>query len=419
MCGYFYSNQVNPTNDDLINIRRRGPDAFCRLDTPLGHFAHSLLITKPPETKQPYVTKNGVLLYNGSTYNTEGNDTQWIASQLNHNIDDCVELIRQLRGEFSLTWVTDDFIIFCADQWVTRNLWFYICNDKNILSISSTPDVLRKHHVGAWPCKPNTIYILDKTKPFNLQTRILTDWNLKQSVPHYDYVWEEFEKSVDLRMHKSNAVGLSSGYDSAVIACALQNRIKKHKPYIYMLAERENQHILQLRQEIHQAEILYDRPEDPTAIENFLEITKQPSAETNRINWYQAICQWGINNNQRIHLTGRGGDEIYADYGFNGNFLDTSSTFGGYWPDQLDLVWPWHQGRSFLLEATSLQDFSFGFWGCEGRLPLLDQKLVQAWLNTTSVLKNKRYKGWMSDYMDQFDYPYCESDYKLSGFPRQ
>lgn len=417
MCGYFYSNKFCPEEETLGNLKKRGPDYYARIETPLGYFAHSLLITKPPMTKQPFKSEHGILLYNGTIYNTEGNDTQWLCSKLDNNIDSCVQVIKSLRGEFSITWVTEDFVIFCPDQWVTRNLWFYFSEQENTLSISSTPDVLRKIHTGAWPCKPNTIYILDKRKSFSLQTRVITEWNLDQKVTNYDKVWEEFETAVDLRINGENAIGLSSGYDSGVIACALHNRFKKHNAVYYMLPGRENADILEQRRKIHRAKVIVDKPTDQSVVEEFCKLTKQPSADTKRINYYQLICNWSISKGKRIHLTGRGGDEIYSDYGFKGKFLDPSSTFGGYWPDQLDLVWPWHSGRSYLLEATTLQDFALGHWGCEGRLPLLDQQLVQTWLNTTHTLKNARYKGWMSNYMDQFDYPYCESDLKLAGFP--
>jgi hypothetical protein len=41
--------------------------------------------------------------------------------------------------------------------------------------------------------------------------------------------------------------------------------------------------------------------------------------------------------------------------------------------------------------------------------PLLDVGLVQAWLNTTAELKNKRYKNWMFEYMKEHDYPILEN----------
>lgn len=54
--------------------------------------------------------------------------------------------------------------------------------------------------------------------------------------------------------------------------------------------------------------------------------------------------------------------------------------------------------------------------------PLLDVGLVQAWLNTTAELKNKRYKHWMFEYMTEHDYPMLENvkiGFGNSGTQRQ
>jgi hypothetical protein len=51
-------------------------------------------------------------------------------------------------------------------------------------------------------------------------------------------------------------------------------------------------------------------------------------------------------------------------------------------------------------------DFVCGYFGVEARNPLLDVNLVQAWLNTTSDLKNSGYKSWMVKYLEQEKYPY-------------
>ena len=63
-------------------LKRRGPEGFTEQTNELGYFAHSMLNTIGENTPQPYQTKNGMLLYNGSTYNSGlDNDTEWIGKR--------------------------------------------------------------------------------------------------------------------------------------------------------------------------------------------------------------------------------------------------------------------------------------------------------------------------------------------------
>ena len=38
----------------------------------------------------------------------------------------------------------------------------------------------------------------------------------------------------------------------------------------------------------------------------------------------------------------------------------------------------------------------------------MSTELIQAWLNTTSDLKNREHKGWMAQYMRDHNYPYSD-----------
>ena len=416
MCGYFYSNTIVPSNKSLTNVKRRGPDGFDDYHSDLGYFAHALLVTIAPKTPQPIKNNHGVLVYNGSIYGVEGNDTRWLISQLDDNMDHCIQVIKSLRGEYSLTWVTDNFIIFCADQWVTRNLWYYFSPEDKVISISSVPDVIKEYHTGAWPCQGNKIYILDKNT-WTISTQTNTEWDLTQTVNSYDSVFENFEKAVELRITDNHVISLSAGYDSGVIACAAKYGIQtKYNLKYVAISGAEDKEILFKRLAIHKARLIKEELRDQDLVDDFLKLTHQPNAQAVQINRYTQLCDTGKKLAQHIHLTGRGGDEIYCDYGFNGQELSPSSHFGGFFPSQLDLVWPWHGGRSFLYEAVTMQDYAYGYNGCEARVPLLDQLVVQSWLNTTHTLKNSKYKGWITEYMDTYDYPYDKTGMKVSGF---
>ena len=414
MCGYWYSNNTLPTDEDLINVRRRGPDGFQRLENELGNFSHALLITKPPRYDQPVVNAHGVMLYNGSIYNVKDNDTIWLKNQFDNNLDNCIEVIKQLRGEYSITYVSENFVIFAVDQFSTRSLWYYFSQEQQTISISSTPDVLRKYHTGAWPCEENTIYVLDK-HTWQIKTLVTTEWNLDQTITNYDRVFEEFESAVQLRYTDQALIPISSGYDSGVIACCLSEKFKI-KISVAGFKGKENLNILAKRLQKHRGVILSDIGSDEQYKADTLQITKQRHSIGIAGDRFKEICLYTKSLNKCINITGRGGDEIYADYGFNGKQLTSSSRFGGFFPENLRLIYPWWQKTQDFIDFNVLQDCLYGYHGTEARVPLMDQKLIQAWLNTTQKLKNSRYKGWMAEYMDFYNYPFSESDLKKAGW---
>ena len=81
MCGYYYSYNISMDIESLDSIRRRGPDAFNQLTVKNEQFGHALLTTRGKSTPQPIQNSQGTLVYNGSTYNSDGNDTQWIVDK--------------------------------------------------------------------------------------------------------------------------------------------------------------------------------------------------------------------------------------------------------------------------------------------------------------------------------------------------
>ena len=107
MCGILYSKDSSGFLD-LEMLKRRGPEGFTEQYTDLGYFAHSMLTTIGTNTPQPYQTKFGTLLYNGSTYNSGGeNDTQWIGQRLDDKLDNTLDVVRELTGEYAFIYVTD------------------------------------------------------------------------------------------------------------------------------------------------------------------------------------------------------------------------------------------------------------------------------------------------------------------------
>ena len=119
------------------------------------------------------------------------------------------------------------------------------------------------------------------------------------------------------------------------------------------------------------------------------------------------ICSKATQEGYRIYLSGQGADEIISDYGFNGGKIYDHSSFGGYFPNNLEGFFPWHS----FYDGTQIQylnkeEYVAGAFGIETRYPFLDTQLVQEFLWLTSDLKNKKYKSALDEYLIQNNYPF-------------
>ena len=407
MCGILFSqNNSNIKDLDLDLLKRRGPEGFKDYVNPYGYFAHSLLNTIGEKVIQPFETKHGILLYNGSTYNSRGkNDTKWIGNQLDSNLSNTVELIRSLRGEYALIYVTDKHIVFCADQFFQRNLWFYYNQNDKIISICSLPNIVANKHGAVWQAEENKIYVIDK-QTFKLDIIKNYEWNLDQTVNHYDFVFEKFESAIKDRHETAiTTYLLSSGVDSGLVNCAAIKFFKKVKSVCDINGE--DRDIIAQRLKLNPGKVTIYTGEQQEKAEIFNKILSSDiflQRETDPL--IHIVKNFVSKNNNKVLITGNGGDEIYNDYqeqlyGYK------RGRSNGKFPDNLSLIWPWHNHRPRLLNANSRFDFITGYFGAETRNPLLDRSLVQAWLNTTSKLKNKSYKDWMEIYLKEANYPYA------------
>lgn len=418
MCGIFYSNKTRPSRDHLRVLRRRGPDGFSDAQRNGEYFAHALLNTMGETTPQPLETDHGVLIYNGDTYNHVGsdtdNDSRWISQNLDDTLDRCLELIRSLRGQYALCYSTDQHVVFSVDQWRTRNLFYYYSQQDRTLSVCSHSNVLRDLHGAAWPCEENSIYILDRTT-FRLRKETTSEWDFTQTVPQLDHVFNEFETAVRLRWRPESVLMLSSGIDAGALACSMEKQgmdflsvsdpSGEDNPTMW---ERINRH----KSHVNTRESLPEGDQEQLCHINN-DARMSGTSQNNRK--MRGFAKYADSKNCRILIAGEGSDEIYADYGHAGKKFRSRSRFGGVFHDNLSLLWPWHNSMDSLYTILGRADTLYGYYGKELRLPYLDQRLVQTWLNTTVDLKNKGYKHWLVEYMKQNDYPYHLDKVGLSG----
>ena len=123
-------------------------------------------------------------------------------------------------------------------------------------------------------------------------------------------------------------------------------------------------------------------------------------------------------NGFKVHISSCGADEIISDYGFNGKKIFSHSEFGGFFPENLENIFPWKKfyndsQRSYLFK----EEYVFGRYGLESRYPFLDTQVVQNFLNLKKELKNSEYKSPIAFFLRKHDYPFDEG-IKLGFNPR-
>lgn len=407
MCGFFFS--YNCTLDpDETWLRHRGPDARHELQEGTDRFIHFHLSTTANSYQgiQPFKTKHGVLMFNGTVYPSQGTEYDYWSASLDDNITRIHEAIKAVPGEFALVYVTDQYITLACDVFNTKPLW--IAELKDGLMASSVRSAIPHNHL--YRMQPNHIVTYDKATMQIIKDSTLIDFDLTQKAQSYDRVHETFEQVMRdmITLPHKTSVPISSGMDAGVIQCYAEH----HQPVSHCVAysPSEDQSILNQRHDLSGSHWSWCSETPPyTTVMTLWDL----KADQPYHNYYERgepemhlIFQEIQSQGSVIALSGVGGDEIYSDYGWDGERYRAHSNFGGVWPANFSLVWPYHILNQWIDYGLQLTDPIGGMYGIESRFPLIDRRLVQAWINTDHRLKNAKYKGWMQDYMDQYHYPY-------------
>jgi asparagine synthetase B (glutamine-hydrolysing) len=406
MCGYYYSHNKIIPSGPMQNIKRRGPEGFDSLHLDNEYFGHSLLNTRGKSTTQPIQNKHGTLVYNGSTYNSAGNDTQWIAGNLDNRSSVTIELIRNLIGEYSLTYVTDTHIIFAVDQWSTKNLFFYYDQSTKTFICASAIDFVLEHAPNAVRADANKIYIINK-QTFSLDILETTQWNFSQHNNNYDKLFETFEQAVKDRHEPGiTTYMLSAGIDVGAIACCAN---KFFDIQTVSKIGKEDINVLTQRLELQKSPWI-DPADDSDYIEESDKMFQQYKLDYLRSSSARALTAILQNhllpNKQKICISGVGGDELYDDYMPDKFTHGRVGKVNGGWPSELRTIYPWHNYEGTrMAKQLHRSDTVCGHHGIEARYPLADQRVFQQWLNTTSKLKNSGYKHWLVKYLKEHNYP--------------
>lgn len=405
---YYFSTSHHLENTKYL--KRFGPEDWQTLDHEFGKFGYAMLnTTNEPAVKQPYQGKHGVLVWDGRIYNVT-DQTKWLAKNLDNNIEHCIEVIRSLNGDFTLTWVTDDFIIFC-DGIDRQSLYYFIEEEIHIASCRHA----LKEFPTSYKAVNGFIYIYDKHKK-TCEYVINRQYNTDQTVNNWDTVHEMFELSIKDRHSDKNLYTLG-GIDSGAIHCAV-HKLFGSVNSATVIPNAEHAETMALRAEMHDTKFV---PYDSCGPFDYRKILQEAFNHTcGDVEQKNKFANLGLSSlctqvmppaGLNVLVDGQGADNIFSDNGVHGKKLfNDLSVFGGYFPKHLNLVWPWagsvENGRPLMDGIADIRNVICYYWGVRRISPLQDPRIVQAFLNTTQNLKNKRYKGWLLDYMDNHKYPY-------------
>lgn len=424
MCSFYFSNNYLGNLDEINKfLKLRGPDHTNLIQIENYTLLHNLLSLTGTFTKQP-LSKNDIhLLFNGEIYNYKQIDPTAICDTA--VIIDLYKkygpsFVNKLDGEFSILILdlNANIILFTTDTFRTKPLFYSIENNK--ISVSTYESAIKKSGFNNIKmANANTTYLFN-IKTCKLTTQTITTFNLDQYKDNINEWILKFDKAIEKRtkfsIDRKFFIGLSSGYDSGIISCALNKTSTDYKAY--SIAASENIDIINSRFELIKNKQLinlkrvdyefYQNNLFDNLCEDFISADIGLNIRSDKACYGLAyICHLAKSEQRKIYISGQGADEIISDYGMNGSKIYSHSSFGGNFPKDLKSVFPW---RNFFKGTQELylakEEYIGGSFGIEVRYPFLDIELVQEYLNLNVELKNKKYKYVIHEYLLKNNFPF-------------
>lgn len=399
MCGFIVS---KTGQGNARFVRRRGMDGYGTLTRDGLTFQHFLLNVTGPPTPQPFVEDDIVCVYNGEIYNhpfERSDGENIIPLYLEHG----VMMGRQLDGEFAIALY--DFRVGCAhfitDRFATKPLWVNQVTGECASYESG---------VGGIKVPPATVFTVALRPPTMFSGAVYHHWDWTQYEPDYDRCIEAFERAVAKRYKPGCFIGLSSGYDSGAIACALRG--KDFRAYTILASETRS--IIDERAKLlpdvkiidrfnvaAQEKHLRENAEDFRYAIRYDDRVERGSYKRD----YAAkalsfICELAHGEGRKVYLSGTGADEILADY----SLIPNQSQFKGVFPSELS-EWDNFNG-SCMYSYLGKEECVGGSWSIETRYPFLDTEFVQSFLALTADAKNRNYKAPLYEYLKRENFPF-------------
>ena len=433
MCSFLFTDaEVNDFDYTNHYMKFRGPDATNSIQVNEYTIAHNILSITGDFTPQPFVDHDNeiVCVYNGQIYNYDdfgdfGSDGECIIPTYKKFGE---RAFVTLDGEFAIVLADfkNNLLHLVTDPFATKPLWYGIEDGKiGVASYESAVKSLGFRKV----IKQDANKILT----FNLETKELIkemctyEFVLHQFSESFDGWVAAFQESIRKRtrgIREKVFIGLSSGYDSGGIACELNEQNIPYKAYA--VVGHENQDILNERFSMFNMNSTGEYLQDNRwaykdyinkNVEEFKYRIYSSSSDYNEFNTrlqddngscgLSMICDNARKEGHKIYLSGSGSDEIFSDYGFNGEKKFLHSNFGGLFPEDLSTIFPWASFYgSTMVSYLAKEEYVAGSYGIETRYPYLDKYVVQEFLSLTHTLKNSKYKSVLDEYLTRFNYPF-------------
>ncbi len=438
MCSFIFSDK-NINNLEEVNFfnKFRGPDYTNLFNCDGYSFVHNLLSITGDFTLQPFVKEDIICLYNGEIYEFEKFG--------NYKSDgECLiplyekygpRFTKLLDGEFALVLIDlkKNILVISTDTFKTKPI-FYSLGTGNLSCSTYSDPLIKLGYIDVVGAKPNTTLVIDLKDSSIIDSFLVTEFVLNQYKEDVNDWIRAFEESIKKRTNNIREklfLGLSSGYDSGAICCELLKQNKNFTTYTVLGTENEN--VLEARFKMMSGNVTVNRlTKKPDEIkiahdfickntEPFKFVTYSSSSEYNEFylnlvddngaNHLSHVCSKAIEDGNKIFLSGQGADEIFSDYGFNGVKKYSHSNFGGFFPSELEDIFPWASFFNSSMESyLAKEEYVAGAYGIEARYPFLDKNVVQEFLYLKPEVKNAHYKSVIYHYLTKNNYPFVEDE---------
>lgn len=402
MCGFL----VYREKGDNSAIASRGPDQTNRVEIGGLTFVHNLLAVTGRPTPQPFIDlESGVVcVYNGEIYNrpwTKSDGEALIPLYLERD----QEFARDLDGEFAIALY--DFrrgiAVFATDPFGSKPLF-----------VKGVECASYRSGIGGERLGPNRIRVVRLRDGGTIRDEELHRWDFAhQTEESYDPWIATFERAVAKRAVPGCFLGLSSGYDSGAIACAL---LRLGVPFkVYSFLGSEDRRVLDDRLKLVPESQLFkpsplvraylawlygDADNEKYAIHYDGIETKMRLLDDGGVYGVATYSMLARDEGRKVSLSGQGADEILSDYAL----FPGQSELKGRFPAKL-LKWRnFDRGcqESYLVK----EEYAAGAFGIEARYPFLDRAVVQAFLHLSPEAKNRHYKAPLRAYLERHGFPY-------------
>jgi len=418
---------------DLANKlqKLRGPDLTNYQEFDGFNIFHNLLSITGVFTPQPFLKNDCACVFNGQIYNSDyfGDYKSDGFCILDVYREFGFEFPNQLDGEFAICIIDAqrDIVVLATDPFGTKPLHFAVENGQlSVATYRSALIALGFKNVMKVPA--NSLVIIARETCDIKVHRPLWKFNTNQYKMHYDHWIIAFENSIQKRtknLREQIFIGLSSGYDSGAIACALVNQGVQFKSYSFY--NNEDQVVIDRRREIIDqrgfSEIVLASEQERFSQFMYLSSEAEPGnyyiyssrhgttynqsyTEDPAATGLAIICSRARREGRKIYLSGQGGDEIMSDYGYAGRAIYDHSNFSGCFPADLNTIFPWPSFYGSTQESyIQKEDNVAGAFSLEARYPFLDKFLVQEFLNIDHKMKNLFYKAPVRKYLKTNNFP--------------